>query len=138
VLSLDAHLVKVSHHGSITGYCKGLWEKHLSPQRSATAIVTAFTKQHLPRAEGLKHIKANTSRIFTTSKAAIKPNPAPVAGVPTRRSAFRQLAPDVVSALESTFISARLKTAQPQGICSFLFDDKGNFEHHLAGDAVEL
>ena len=134
----DHYRVKVSHHGSTTGYCRDLWENHLSPRRSAVAVITAYTKQRLPRKEGLDHIKAWANWVFTTSKAAIKCVPNLAGGATSRKSVFRRLAPAVVTALEATFSSARLKSTHPQGICSFIFDDQGNFEHQLSGDATEL
>jgi hypothetical protein len=134
-LSLDADFVKVSHHGSSNGYCDRLWEDHFCSSRSTTAVITAYSKKKLPREDDVDYIKAHAHKLFTTSHAALSFGAPPAH---TRKSAFRRLSPQAVAALESIFVRAKRKDQRPQGICSFLVDDRGTCEHHLSGDAAEL
>jgi hypothetical protein len=52
---LCSGLVKASHHGSVTGYCNNLWQE-LSPGQTAIAVITPYSSQGLPSAEGAAHI----------------------------------------------------------------------------------
>jgi hypothetical protein len=71
-LSLNCHLIKVSHHGSMTGHCEGLYE-HRFPRRHGKpiAIVTPFNRHRhpLPSPEGVNHLLAHTTCILTTNVA---------------------------------------------------------------------
>lgn len=137
-LRLGAQLVKVSHHGSVTGYCSRLWEDHLSRGKSATAVITAFSRHRLPRPEGLKHISGNSRQVFTTSLTAIKlPSGAVTVNYP-KKSSFRGFPPETIALLDQLFASARIIKGTPQGVCSFIFDDKGGFHLNLGGDACKV
>ena len=48
VISLSAHAVKVSHHGSYNGYCKDLWANYASEGRP-TAFLTPYVAKGPPR-----------------------------------------------------------------------------------------
>src|ERR1700757_3196684 len=44
-LPLNCHLIKVSHHGSITGHCQGLYERRFARRRAKPiAVVTPFNR----------------------------------------------------------------------------------------------
>ncbi len=115
---LTANCVKVSHHGSPTGYCDGLWAK-LAANGKPIAIVTSFRQHRLPRGESLAHIRPFVSSLFTTRLDAIHPSELPIPLSPNAPVRSRQ-------AIARTF------NAQPQeddgtfGRCSFVFDDNGN------------
>jgi hypothetical protein len=72
-LSLNCHLIKVSHHGSMTGHCEQLYESHFARPRGKKpiAVVTPFNRHHhpLPSAEGVDHLRAHTSLLLTTNLA---------------------------------------------------------------------
>ncbi len=135
-LRLKATLVKASHHGSTNGYCDRLWEDHFSPDKTATSVVTAYCRKGLPPKEGVSHMKANTQSVYTTSKTALHFRTGRTDG--RRRSAFRLMPVDAVAALEQTFLSARPKFSEEQGICSFALDDSGRFEVLMTGDASRI
>ncbi|MCL5097597.1 MAG: hypothetical protein M1608_08725 [Candidatus Omnitrophica bacterium] len=63
---LCSALVKVSHHGSATGFCEGLWHR-LSPRKTAVAVITPFPGQGLASAEGLTHISTNANLTLSAS-----------------------------------------------------------------------
>jgi hypothetical protein len=69
-LSLNCHLIKVSHHGSMTGHCEGLYEHRFARRRGKPiAIVTPFNRHRhpLPSPEGVDHLLAHTTLILTTN-----------------------------------------------------------------------
>jgi beta-lactamase superfamily II metal-dependent hydrolase len=115
---LSAHCVKVSHHGSTTGYCDGLWEV-LSAQRKPIAIVTSFRQHRLPRKSALEHIGRFASRVLSTKLDSIVPEELPVPLAPTAPVRSRR-------AIASQFHAWTDQRDEAYGICSLVFDDKGN------------
>ena len=134
-LDLRSHLIKVSHHGSTTGYCVRLWEDHFSPVQSAVATITPFSRKGLPRPEGISHIKTNCRQVFTASKSSIKNQQPPLFPAAFQ---FGQMSADVVVALQTVFSAARKKSILTQGACSFSFDENGNLSTSMSGDAGVL
>lgn len=67
--SVQATIVKVSHHGSVTGYCDGLWETFGTP-KVKLAIVTPYHRFRLPRREAVAHIQQYSERLVMTCKPA--------------------------------------------------------------------
>jgi beta-lactamase superfamily II metal-dependent hydrolase len=57
--------VKVSHHGSVTGYAPGLWEV-FSAKRKPIAVIVPYRRFRLPKAEAIKHIRPHVSKIMVT------------------------------------------------------------------------
>jgi hypothetical protein len=71
-LSLGCHLLKVSHHGSMTGHCPGLYERRVRRrQRKPIAVVTPFNRHRhpLPSPEGVDHLLAHTSLVLASNLA---------------------------------------------------------------------
>jgi hypothetical protein len=71
-LPLGCHLLKVSHHGSMTGHCAGLYERRFRRrQHKPLAVLTPFNrhKNPLPNNAGLNHLLAHTKQVFTTNAA---------------------------------------------------------------------
>jgi hypothetical protein len=71
-LPLNCHLIKVSHHGSMTGHCEGLYERRLARRHGKpVAIVTPFNRHQypLPSREGVDHLLENTSLLLSTNLA---------------------------------------------------------------------
>jgi hypothetical protein len=58
---------KVSHHGSVTGYCPTLWPDHLTPD--CMNIVTPYVKQArpIPNREMLQRYKLHSPNLLCTS-----------------------------------------------------------------------
>jgi hypothetical protein len=67
---LASHFVKISHHGSKTGYCPELWPI-LSTKGSARPVtaLTPYKPSHLPRPSALDHIREYTQSIYSASQA---------------------------------------------------------------------
>jgi hypothetical protein len=71
-LPLGCHLLKVSHHGSMTGHCEGLYERRFARRkRKPIAVVTPFNRHRhpLPSGEGVNHLLAHTSLVLATNWA---------------------------------------------------------------------
>ena len=67
---LASHFVKISHHGSTTGYCPGLWAA-LSSTGSPrpVAALTPYKRFKLPDPEALDEIKAHVRSIHSASQS---------------------------------------------------------------------
>lgn len=65
---LAAHFVKISHHGSSTGYCSGLWPTLCGQKkRKPIAALTPYKRFGLPDPEALDHIKEYVGEIHSAS-----------------------------------------------------------------------
>lgn len=62
---LQADAVKVSHHGSETGYVDGLW-KVLAGKKKPIAVIAPYRRFKLPKPDALDHIKGHASKIMLT------------------------------------------------------------------------
>lgn len=69
--SLACQFVKVSHHGSETGYTDDLYAR-FGAQRLPLAALTPFNRHRrpLPRRAGVKYLKVRTAELWTTSLQA--------------------------------------------------------------------
>ncbi len=131
---LASVVVKASHHGSTNGYSQNSWE-HLSPNRTATAVITAYVKSSLPRVEGLRHIAAHVSQTLVTSRSCV-PSALRTADAPLTLTTDSA---DALLALRAVFSALpALDKSRCQGICSFVFDDAGHFKVQCQGDAAVL
>jgi len=131
---LASVVVKASHHGSANGYSPNSWE-HLSPNRAATAVVTAYVKSGLPRVEGLRHIAEHAAQTLVTSRSCV-PSALPTRDVPLTLTTDSA---DALLALRAVFTALpSLDDSHCQGICSFVFDDAGLFTVNCEGDAAAL
>jgi hypothetical protein len=68
---LASHLVKVAHHGSVTGYTPNLYREHLGRPKKPLAVLTPFNRHRtpLPRRDGLEGILPWVSELFATNLA---------------------------------------------------------------------
>jgi hypothetical protein len=128
---MHSQLVKVSHHGSETGYCPGLWE-HLSPERQTIAVLTPFCSQGLPSAEGLAHIASNAGLVLTPSTRAahLALDWAHVASATSSKG----LSADALLALRSVFPRASPRSDRMEGACSFHVHADGTVTHEETGN----
>jgi len=118
---LASHAVKVSHHGSSTGYIDGLWAA-FSRSGRPYAIIAPSQKHGLPEKAAVEHIAGYTdaNRLLTTCLPAI-----PFATA--RNADFWEDYPLATRlALISKFNRIRANRAHDVGICSLTFDDRGN------------
>ena len=67
---LASHFVKISHHGSTTGYCPGLWEV-LSNHGSSrpVAALTPYKRFKLPDPAALDEIQGHVRSIHSASRS---------------------------------------------------------------------
>ncbi len=66
---LASHFVKISHHGSTTGYCPGLWDVLSSHGTSRpVAALTPYKRFKLPDPEALNEIRAHARSIHSASQ----------------------------------------------------------------------
>jgi beta-lactamase superfamily II metal-dependent hydrolase len=68
--SLASQAVKVSHHGSSTGYCEGLWAA-LSPRRLSVAVITPSARHRLPTRVAVEHIQKHAQDLIATCLMAV-------------------------------------------------------------------
>ena len=115
---LAAHCVKVSHHGSTTGYCDGLWHV-LSARCKPIAVVTSFRQHRLPRKPALDHIRRFSDRLLSTKISSIAPEELPIPLAATAPVRSRE-------AIASHFQAWPETLDEAYGICSLVFDDQGN------------
>lgn len=132
---LASGLVKVSHHGSSTGYCEGLW-RSLSPGRTAVAVVTPYPSQGLPSAEGLAHISGNANLTLSASvKAAALATDWSDTALDT---CFQGMSADALVTLRAVFPKASLPSDRLDGMCSFFVTDEGKITYTFTGAAGRL
>jgi beta-lactamase superfamily II metal-dependent hydrolase len=114
--ALAAHAVKVSHHGSPTGYCDDLWA-YFSAKGKPLAVVTAYASQDLPRKAALDHIRPHAREILTTCLTALKEDQLPAWTDP--KMARLRLA------LKQKMGSLIHEISHQCGRCTLVFDDRG-------------
>lgn len=105
--SLCSHFVKISHHGSDRAYHKDSWVE-ISQEDKPYAVITPFTRSHLPNNKGIGLLKEHCKKIYLTA---------------TRKNY------QYYSKAKSTSTKLRLrwKTYKPDtDYCTFEFDEKGN------------
>lgn len=68
---LAVDLVKVSHHGSRTGYTSDLWET-FAGKCKPIAIIAPSSTHGLPKKDAVEHILSHTPNVYATSLDAIK------------------------------------------------------------------
>jgi hypothetical protein len=69
---LAADVVKVSHHGSTTGYCPELWSIIGRGKRSL-AVLTPYLRHRLPEPSALDEISGSAGTIYCASAAGLHP-----------------------------------------------------------------
>jgi hypothetical protein len=129
---LRSQLVKVSHHGSSTGYCDGLWMQ-FSPAKTSIAVITPYTARGLPSAEGLAHISAHAERVLAASASAVAL--AEERDQPGDQSPFSHMPADALVALRALFPTAHRTNDRLEGCCSFKVGDDGVVAHVETGEA---
>ena len=115
---LACHAVKVSHHGSPTGYCAGLWALFCE-RGEAEAVITPFRRHRLPTLDTYDHIKEHTGRISTTCVPAIAFEAIPSHEFRAGTNPIAQIA------LREVFPEFRTVNQYQGGVCSFWFDNIG-------------
>lgn len=115
--ALASHGVKISHHGSTSGYCEGLWS-HISAGTGPIAVVTAYAAQRLPRKAALDHIRPHTRDLYATCLTAVQDDQLPSWADPG--SARLRLA------LRAKMGEIARGTSHECGCCTLIFDDCGN------------
>ena len=68
---LAVQAVKVSHHGSPSGYTADLWET-LSAGGDPVALITPSIRHGLPTREAVQHIRNHTPHVYATCLPAVK------------------------------------------------------------------
>jgi hypothetical protein len=116
---LAAHAVKVSHHGSTTGYTEGLWAA-FAKAGSPCAIITPFQRYRLPEKAAVRHIAEHTKNQFTTCLPAISFERSSSAGFLGGCSLAAKIA------FGTKFSSYEPKQPHATGVCSFTFDNQGD------------
>ncbi len=112
-----ATLVKVSHHGSKTGYCQGLWPHFASGGRRPIAVIAPFHQHRLPRPDAWTHISEHADEILVTDGSTPRPDDAAFPqGFARLPSAF---------ALRREFTPLRFNPHVATNCWSFQFDDQG-------------
>ena len=66
-VSLQAQLVKISHHGSETGHVEGLFEKHAIGKRRPIGVVAPYLTHQIPDEEGVKYLAGRTARLISSN-----------------------------------------------------------------------
>jgi hypothetical protein len=131
-IGLQSDLIKVSHHGSETGYCERLWEDYLSPTKQALSVVTPFSCHNLPNYFGLQHLLNNSKRVVTTSLSAAQNN-----SRSCKKPNFIETMPlDAQQAVLSIYKPA--SNLKKQGRCSFTLNGNTSLSCEFYGDAGEI
>jgi hypothetical protein len=71
-LPLSCHMIKASHHGSMTGQCATLYERRLARRSGKPiAVLTPFNRHvhPLPRPEGVNHLLEHAGSVWATNLA---------------------------------------------------------------------
>lgn len=111
---LFADAVKVSHHGSETGFLPDLWAS-LAGKKKPIAVIAPYRRFRLPKREALDHIGAHTSQILLTCAIDAERTPGAVKQPLKSRLYLR------------TRIKARSAVADRRcGRCTLVFDLEGN------------
>lgn len=124
--ALDSDVVKVSHHGSSTGYIKSLWAS-FSRTGKPVAVVTPYELHNLPHSDALRHIMEHSESLYSTS----------LASMPRTRASY--------DLLTDRMLNATFKEIQPltspgfldfkSGRCSFLIEPDGQIRCECSGNA---
>lgn len=129
---LNAHAVKVSHHGSRNGYCTGLWPLFCAGGKTV-AIITPSHPHSLPNEDAVTHIRDYTTQIVSTCTPALTFSTTPSFDSWEAYDAGVQLS------LRAVFPTFRAEKPFATGICSFWFDTEGQvIDSHLTEPATIL
>ncbi len=132
---LASALVKVSHHGSTNGYSEGLWQ-HLSPGKTAIAVMTPYVRQGLPSPEGLSHVSSHAKMTFVTSRSAVALATNWVQTAP--KTELPGVSADILLELRSLFPKAHRSSERLEGRCSFFVACDGTVTHEEDGEAGSI
>ncbi|MEK7685105.1 MAG: hypothetical protein AAB466_06765 [Verrucomicrobiota bacterium] len=132
---LASVLVKASHHGSTNGYCQGLWQ-HLSPGKTAIAVMTPYVRQGLPSPEGLSHVSSHAKMTFVTSRSAVALATNWVQTAP--ETELPGVSADILLELRSLFPKAHRSSDRLEGRCSFFVACDGTVTHEEDGEAGSI
>jgi len=115
--SLSATAVKVSHHGSTTGYCQNLWSR-FAENGKPTAVITPYHAK-LPEEVALKHISEHATPVIVTGMS-------PASETGFQGADLNNVFP--TETLEHLRVDADVATARSLkvGRCALLIDHIGN------------
>jgi beta-lactamase superfamily II metal-dependent hydrolase len=128
---LSASFVKVSHHGSPTGYCDGLWERFCRQTRSV-AVITPSRRHSLPTEAAVDHIRSHTDRLLSTCP------PAHTFSVVPRDVFWDDFSASVRFGLRMGFTSYRKREQPSLGMCSLYSDGNASPRIECSGVAGPL
>ncbi len=130
---LCATAIKVSHHGSPTGYCDGLWERFASGGgEGPVAVVTPSRKHRLPTLEALQDIGKHAGQVVVTCHAAVP--------FVTESGTGEGSPPPIYPAVKVFLpgLTRKDDDEMPLGVCSLSFNAAGERRMTLAGAARVL
>jgi len=130
---LKAHGIKVSHHGSATGYTVDLWRYFSASGKRVHAVVAPFRQFGLPKREALEHILSHGVVLLTTCRGATLGGDSPAfdfwdtpdyGRLALYKSRYRRWLAD--------------RDQDDVGLCSLVFDRDGNCTPYCTGDACAI
>lgn len=131
-LGLQSTAVKVSHHGSETGYCEGLWSRFAADTLAKPiAVVTPRHRHKLPTAVALDHISTHASAIHATCQPRLD-------GSMARPEGGSRPPLESRIAIRQTFSAVAESNNPGPGRCSLNLHADGNVQAELAAPAVSL
>ena len=129
-ISIASHLVKISHHGSLTGLVNNLWKTLTNNKAySSYAVLTPFTRYGLPERLVVEHISSYTMEVFSTNLDCLNfryRKPEEVLGEYNIRKQLRD------SGSKARVISD--PSSQIIHRCSFSFNSDGECDFELEGN----
>lgn len=129
---LTCQMVKVSHHGSATGYCTDLYERRFRRRRGGPlAVLTPFNRHSspLPSPRGLAHLRSYAKEVVATNVAeachasgltlpgyALFPTSAESLSVPLGWASDLAAQPALLGALDPSVCQAAREVAPPAAL----------------------
>jgi len=127
--NLSASLVKVPHHGSNNGYCRGLWDS-LAAAGKPIAVLTPYVSQGLPKSDALDHILAKSSEIHSAAALAHEADSFPT---PSNKRLLR-IRSYLVAKAEARVVDA----SKSGGCCHLTCDADRNIQIEHIGDSGKI
>ncbi|MBL4783266.1 MAG: MBL fold metallo-hydrolase [Porticoccaceae bacterium] len=116
-----ALVIKVPHHGSVTGHCKDVWGQMVE-ENNPISLLTAYNRSGLPLNTDVQRLKKITNKLYATTSKKIKP--------PKRGK--------VVDAFVSGIVKNREVFLTKMGQIQLRVESSGKVEVNLDGAAAKL
>ena len=113
---MSADAVKVSHHGSSTGYIEGLWER-FAQRKKPIAVIVPYRRFSLPEEEAIEHIRPHAATVLLTCPFGPSGDAPPSTSSPPLKSR---------AAVHSCFRARPRRDAAGCGRWTLKFDAEGN------------